>query len=80
MVLEELQRINPRIPGTGRRKHKHFQWFTPDFGHPKLKEHLAAVVALMKASPNWNAFNRNIQRAFPILNESLPLPLKYEGE
>ena len=27
-------------------------WFTPDLGHPKLKEHLAAVIALMKASSN----------------------------
>ena len=38
-VLSELQERNPRLP-SGHRAHKHHQWFNPEFGHPKLREHL----------------------------------------
>ena len=72
-VLDELKRINPALPG-GQRKDKHHQWFTPDLGHPKLKEHLAAVTALMRASANWDSFMRNLNRAFTKRNETRPLP------
>ena len=44
----------------------------PDLGHPKLKEHLAAVTALMRAAPNWEAFKRSLVRAFPRSNEQAP--------
>lgn len=73
-VLDELRARTPKLP-SGARRNKYFQWFTPDFGHPKLKEHLAAVVALMRASSNWNSFQRNLARAFPKLNEQIPLAL-----
>ena len=73
-VLDELQRINPKLP-TGRRRATHHQWFTPEFGHPKLKEHLAAVMALMRASANWDSFKRSLQRAFPKPNEQSSLAL-----
>ena len=73
-VLEELKTINPKIPTTGRRKTTHHQWFTPELGHPKLKEHLAAVTALMRAAPNWDSFKRSLQRALPKLNKTMNLP------
>ena len=73
-VLAELQRINPTLP-TGGRRDKHHQWFTPEHGHPRLREHLAGVMALMRAAPNWGGFRRSLQRAYPKLNENLPLPL-----
>ena len=73
-VLDELRRKNPVQP-TGRRRNRHHQWFTPEFGHPKLKEHLAAVAALMRAAPNWDSFKRNLQRAFPKFGENMQLPL-----
>ena len=73
-VLEELRQLNPPLCAGGRR-HKHHQWFTPELGHPKLKEHLAAVIALMKAAPNWQAFQRGLQRALPKLNETIEMPL-----
>ena len=44
-LLTELQTLNP-IETNGARRHRHHQWFTPELGHPKLKEHLAAVTAL----------------------------------
>ena len=73
-VLEELKRRNPSDT-KGSRKTKHHQWFNSDYGHPLLKEHLAAVIALMKASPNWTSFERNIERAFPKIGETINLNL-----
>ena len=73
-VLEELQRLNPSLPGGGR-KWRHHQWFKPDPGYIKLNQHLAAVIALMRAAPNWNAFQRSLKRAFPKLRDRLELEL-----
>ncbi len=73
-VLDELKVRTPKLP-SGRRRNKYFQLFTPDVGHPKLKEHLAAVTALMRAAPNWESFKRSLNRAFPKLNETIELPL-----
>ncbi len=73
-VLDELKHRTPKLP-SGKRRSKFFQWFTPDYGHPKLKEHLAGVIALMRAAPNWTAFQRSLKRAFPKPNEQQRLPL-----
>ena len=73
-VLAELKQKNPTLQA-GYRKDRHHQWFTPDFGHPKLKEHLIGVMALMRGAPNWTVFKRTLQRAYPKLNETIPLPL-----
>ena len=73
-VLAELKRLNPKLP-SGARRHRHHQWFTPEHGHPKLREHLAAVVALMKVSSTWSGFRQLLDRAFTKLNTTIPLPL-----
>jgi len=73
-VLDELRSLNPRLP-SGHRSNRHHQWFTPEFGHPKLKEHLVAVIALMRAAPNWDSFLRSLQRAFPRYGETMSLSL-----
>ena len=78
-LLKELREKTPKLP-SGHRRHKFFQWFTPEFGHPRLKEHLAAVIALMKAAANWGQFKRNLNRALPELNKTPLLPLDYEDE
>lgn len=70
-VLRELRTKNPVMP-QGWRKHKHHQWLTSDYGHPRLREHLSAVIALMKASRSWSDFKRNLERALP---KHLPMPL-----
>ena len=67
-ALPELKRVNPKLP-TGRRRTTHHQWFTPDLGHPRLKEHLAAVMALMRAAPNWDRFTAMLNRALPKQND-----------
>jgi hypothetical protein len=64
-VVDELRAKNPVDPTTKRRKRKHHQFLTEDVGHPHLSNHLAAVVALMRAAPNWAAFDRMFKRAFP---------------
>ena len=66
----KLRLRTPKLP-SGSRRNKFFQWFTPNHGHPKLKEHLAGVMALMRASPNWTAFQRSLQRAYPRANDQL---------
>lgn len=70
-VLDELKKLNPKTP-KGTRKHRHHQWLTRDIGHPRLREHLSAVVALMKASAKWEDFKRMINRSLPKY-EYLPL-------
>lgn len=74
-VLQELQRLNPTV-SPGRRKHKHFQHLTADHGHPKLKEHLAEVVTLMKAAVTWPEFRRLLDRVKPKVNAPGELPLE----
>ena len=54
-VLDELQVRNPVQP-SGRRKLKHHQFLTEELGIPELEEHLAIVIALMQASPDWASF------------------------
>lgn len=63
-VLDELKRVQERTE-TGRPKHPLYGRLTPDFGHPKLKEHLSAVVALMKVSETWAGFQGLLNRALP---------------
>ncbi len=72
-VVDELKRLNPK-DSKGRRKHKMFQNLTEDIGHPRLREHLSAVIALMKASTSWNNFYRMIERALPRYNTTLTIP------
>lgn len=63
-VRAELHRLTPRDT-KGRLKNKLFQRLTEDIGHPKLLEHLAAVVALMRISENWDVFYGHLNRALP---------------
>ena len=70
----ELKRLNPK-DDAGKRTAKHHQWLTDDVGHPALQAHLNGVIALMRAAPSWDSFKRSLQRAFPKLNEQIPLAL-----
>ena len=76
-IVDERNK-NP-IADTGRRSHKHFQWLNPDRGHPKLKEHIAAVIALLRASEDWKGFRRSLDRAFPKFGETIEMPLTGGG-
>jgi P63C domain len=78
-VLEELKRLTPKTP-SGYYKNKLFQRLTEDVGHPKLREHLAAVVMLMKYSPTWRVFMDRLDKEFPQWGKNylLPFPDDYE--
>ena len=49
----------------GRLKHKIFHRLTEEVGDPKLREHLASAVALMKAADDWPQFMKLIDKALP---------------
>lgn len=70
-VRQELHRLTPRNE-KGRLKQKLFQRLTQDMGHPKLREHLASLISLMKASDDWEMFIRMLNRALPKYKD-LPL-------
>ena len=76
-VLEELKRVNP-TDEKGHRKQRHHQWLTGDIGHPRLKEHLIGIIALMNAAPSWDSFQRMLQRAYPKPNTTMLLDLPEE--
>lgn len=77
-LTEELRMKNP-VADSGRRSHKHHQWFNTDKGHPKLKEHIAGVIALLRAAENWETFKRGLNRAYPKFGETIPLALTGGG-
>lgn len=72
-ILDELKRVTPRDE-RGRPKHRFHQRLTDNIGHPKLREHLASVTTLMKASLDWGMFYNLIQRALPQYGKTLALP------
>lgn len=78
-VLEELKRKNPKDE-KGRRRHKHFQYLTEDIGNPRLREHLWAVISLMRASSNWKNFYSLLNRAFPKYEDHPKLFIEYEED
>jgi hypothetical protein len=77
-VWEELKRLTPKTP-SGSYKNKLFQRLTEDVGHPKLREHMSAVLMLMKYSPHWRVFMDRLDREFPQwgTNFLLPFPEDY---
>ena len=72
-VLAELRERNPTLP-QGWRKNRHHQWFTPEFGHPKLRMHIEGVTALMRAAGSWDAFKRALDRAYPKTGSQFSMP------
>jgi hypothetical protein len=77
-LTEELRTKNP-IADKGRRSHKHHQWFNTDKGHPKLKEHISGVIALLRAAEDWGSFKRGLDRAYPKFGQTIPLALPEGG-
>ena len=76
-VLQELKTRNPVKSDTNRRKWKHHQFLSEDIGQPDLRDHLLQVIAVMRASANWNTFKRLFVRAFPKHGDQMGLPIKY---
>jgi hypothetical protein len=66
-VAQELRRLNPVDPTTGRRKRKHHQLLTDDVEHPHLQNQIMAVTTLMRATPagGYRFFEVLFNNAFP---------------
>jgi hypothetical protein len=73
-VKDELKRLTPR-DAKGRHRQKLFQRLTDDVGSPRLREHLASTVALMKISDNYEEFEGHLNKALPKWDDTLPLAL-----
>lgn len=76
-VLNELKRVTPRNE-VGRPTAKYFQSLTNNIGYPKLKEHLGAVVALMKISKTWGQFMNLLNEHYPRQGDTPMLPMDYD--
>ena len=75
--LSELQKLNPK-KGQGR-ANKHHDFTTRDYGHPLLREHLASLIALGRASSyDWHLFNQMVNKAYPRYGQSLELDFALE--
>lgn len=78
-VLEQLKKVNPK-DDRGRRKGRHFQWLTTNIGYPKLREHLGAVVAIMKLSNDWHDFRAKLDKLYPRIGKPTQLSFDYADE
>jgi len=76
-VLDALRRVTPRND-EGRPTAKYFQSLTTNIGYPKLKEHLGAVIALMRISKSWNQFMNLLDEHYPRMGDTLMLPMDYD--
>lgn len=70
--------ILPELKKQARKLNKNaklHQVLTTDVGHPKLREHLASIVTLMKLSNNKEQFFEMVERIHPDFDENLRLDL-----
>ncbi|MCY7312143.1 MAG: P63C domain-containing protein [Pseudoxanthomonas sp.] len=65
-LLPELKRAASRAE----RKSKLHQWLTKDIGHPKLREHLASIVSILKLSKTPEQFKANVDYVHPARGSS----------
>lgn len=78
-VLEELKRVTPRNE-KGRLKHHLHRRLTEDVGHPKLREHLASVIVLMRVSKTWPDFVSKLDVALPKFGDTYRMPFGTSSE
>lgn len=63
VVLEELDRINPKVGGT--RKARFHQHLTKDYGIEKLKRQVGEILTLIKVSDTIGQFKKLFAKRFP---------------
>jgi hypothetical protein len=49
-------------------------------GYPKLREHLGAVVAIMKLSADWHDFRGKLDKFYPRVGKPTQLSLEFSEE
>lgn len=75
-VLEELKRKTPKSEA-GNRTNRFHQHLTEETGLPTLDKQLQQTIALMKASDNWDEFDRLFKKA---MGEPVQLELMFDSE
>lgn len=78
-VREELEKMTER-DHSGRLKTKLFQGLTPEMGHPRLREHLSAIVAVMKLSKSWRQFAESLDIVAPRFGDTYRMDLSTEDD
>lgn len=71
-ILAELKKEQAKDAKKGRL----FQRLTPDTGHPKLREHLASTVSIMKLSKDYQDFIEKMNMIHPRYGDTLTLDLE----
>lgn len=72
-VLEELDRINPKIDKRGTRKARFHQHLSEGYGIEKLKRQVADVLTLIKVSDTVGQFKRLFSKRFPQVGAQLDM-------
>ena len=67
-VLEELDRVNPKINKRGTRKARFHQHLTLGYGLEKLKKQVSEVLTIAKISDNISQFKKLFRKRFPDAN------------
>ena len=73
-VREALLETAPR-KANGRLKHHLHRHLTEDVGHPKLREHLASIITIMKLSVDYDDFMRKVDTIHPRYGETYRLTI-----
>lgn len=68
-LLPELKKAASKAE----RRSKLHQWLTSDIGHPKLREHLASIVSILKLSKTPQQFRDNVNLVHPRYGETAQL-------
>ena len=74
-LLPELKKAASKAE----RRAKLHQWLTGDIGHPKLREHLASIVTLLRLSKNPTEFMELVNRLHPRFGDTLQLDFNSPG-
>lgn len=70
LAPEILPELKKQANKTGKKSTKLHQTLTSDVGHPKLREHLASIVTLMKLSEDKDSFFEKVDLIHPDFNEN----------
>lgn len=75
-ILPELKKAASKAE----RKSKLHQWLTNDIGHPKLREHLASIVTILKLSRTPQEFKDNVDRIHTRYGQTQQIPFDYPND
>ena len=75
-LLPELKKAASKAE----KKSRLHQWLTDDIGHPKLREHLASIVTILKLSRNPQEFKDNVDRIHTRYGSTALIPFDYPSD